>query len=176
MFLAAEGRIFGLDWQLLSQMVFQIIAILLLFILLSYILYEPVRKILNDRKERVANEIANAKKDRKEADEYRTEYEAKLKNIDKEADLLLSEARKKALARENEIVADAKAEAAKIIAHANQEAELEKKKAKDEVKQQIIEVAALMAGKIVTVSLDETKQNALIEETLKEMGDNTWLS
>ena len=78
--------------------------------------------------------------------------------------------------RENEIVADAKAEAARIIEHANQEAVLEKKKAKDEVKQQIIEVAALMAEKFVSVSLDETKQNALIEETLKEMGDNTWLS
>lgn len=176
MFLAAEGRIFGLDWQLLSGMIFQIIAILLLFILLSYILYEPVRKILNDRKERVAKEITDARKDRIEADQYKNEYEAKLKNIDKEADLILSEARKKALARENEIVAEAKAEAVKIIAHANQEAELEKKKAKDEVKQQIIEVAALMAGKIVAVSLDEAKQNALIEETLKEMGDNTWLS
>lgn len=176
MFLAAEGRIFGLDWQLLSGMIFQIVAILILFILLSYILYEPVRKILNDRKERVAKDIADAKKDRKQADQYRTEYEAKLKNIDKEADLILSEARKKALERENEIVADAKAEAQRIIAHANQEAELEKKKAKDEVKQQIIEVASLMAGKIVAVSLDEAKQNALIEETLKEMGENTWLS
>jgi F-type H+-transporting ATPase subunit b len=175
-FLAAEGRIFGLDWQLLSGMVFQIIAILLLFILLSFILYEPVRKILNDRKERVAKQVQDAKKDRAEADKYRAEYEAKLKNIDKEADLILGEARKKALARENEIVAEAKAEAQRIIAHANQEAELEMKKAQDEMKQQIIEVAALMAGKIVAVSLDEEGQNALIEETLKEMGDNTWLS
>jgi F-type H+-transporting ATPase subunit b len=175
-FLAAEGRIFGLDWQLLSGMVFQIIAILLLFILLSFILYEPVRKILNDRKERVAKQVQDAKKDRAEADKYRAEYEAKLKNIDKEADLILGEARKKALARENEIVADAKAEAQRIIDHANQEAELEMKKAQDEIKQQIIEVAALMAGKIVAVSLDEEGQNALIEETLKEMGDNTWLS
>ena len=176
MFLAAEGRIFGLDWQLLSGMVFQIIAILILFILLTYILYEPVRKILNDRKERVAREVADARKDRVEADKYKNEYEAKLKNIDKEADWILSEARKKAKIRENEIVADAKAEAARIMTHASQEAELEKKKAKDEVKQQIIEVAALMAGKIVAVSMDEAKQNALIEETLKEMGDNTWLS
>lgn len=176
MFLAAEGRIFGLDWQLLSGMVFQIVAILLLFILLSFILYEPVRKILNDRKERVAKQVQDAKKDRAEADKYRAEYEAKLKNIDKEADLILGEARKKALARENEIVADAKAEAQRIIDHANQEAELEMKKAQDEIKQQIIEVAALMAGKIVAVSLDEEGQNALIEETLKEMGDNTWLS
>lgn len=176
MFLAAEGRLFGLDMQLLFGMVFQIISILILFVALTYILYEPVRKILEDRKQRIANDVANAKQNRAEADKYKTEYEAKLKNIDKEADVILSEARKKALAKENEIVANAKEEAAGIVAQAKKEAELEMKKARDEIKQQIIEVATLMAGKIVTVSLDDEDQANLIQETLKEMGEETWLS
>ena len=54
--------------------------------------------------------------------------------------------------------------------------ELEKAKAEDEIRQEIIKVATAMAGKIVTVSLTEEQQNALLEETLKEMGDDTWLS
>ena len=120
--------------------------------------------------------MASAKQDKAEASEYKAEYEAKLKNIDKEADIILSEARKKALAKENEIVANAKEEAAGIVAQAKKEAELEMKKAKDEIKQQIIEVATLMAGKIVTVSLDDADQANLIQETLKEMGEDTWLS
>lgn len=177
MFLAADaGRLFGLDLQLLFGMVFQIISILILFVALTYILYEPVRKILEDRKQRIANDVASAKQDKAEANEYKAEYEAKLKNIDKEADIILSEARKKALAKENEIVANAKEEAAGIVAQAKKEAELEMKKAKDEIKQQIIEVATLMAGKIVTVSLDDADQANLIQETLKEMGEDTWLS
>lgn len=176
MFLTAEGRIFGLDMQLLSGMVFQIIAILILFVALTYILYEPVRKVLNDRKMRVASEVDGAKQSRKEAAQYKAEYEAKLKNIEKEADLILGEARKKALAKENEILAGAKEEAAAILAHARKEAELERKKAQDEMKQQIIEVATLMAGKIITVSLDDEDQSSLIRETLEEMGEETWLS
>ena len=177
MFLAADaGRLFGLDMQLLFGMVFQVISILILFGALSYILFEPARKILEDRKQRIANDVAGAKQDKAEANEYKAEYEAKLKNIEKEADVILSEARKKALAKENEIVASAKAEAAGIVAHAKKEAELEMKKAKDEIKQQIIEVATLMAGKIVTVSLDDEDQANLIQETLKEMGEETWLS
>lgn len=59
---------------------------------------------------------------------------------------------------------------------ATQEIELEKAKAEDEIRQEIIKVATAMAGKIVTVSLTEEQQNALLEETLKEMGDDTWLS
>ena len=44
------------------------------------------------------------------------------------------------------------------------------------MKQEMISVAAAMAGKVIEVSLDEDKQSQLIEDTLKEMGDETWLS
>ena len=55
------------------------------------------------------------------------------------------------------------------------EAELEKQKLSDEVKREIVSVASIMAGKIVTASIDTTVQDQLIEDTLKEMGDKTWL-
>ena len=65
---------------------------------------------------------------------------------------------------------------ARIIERANVEAELEKQKVADEVKQQIVTVAAVMASKLVARSIDEKDSNALIEETLNEMGEKTWLS
>ena len=104
------------------------------------------------------------------------EYDGKLKDIDKVAEQILSDSRKKALQRENQIIADAKNEASRIIESARQEAELEKKRVKDEVKQEMISVASLMSEKIVAASMDEAKQNALIEQTLEEMGDDTWLN
>ena len=78
--------------------------------------------------------------------------------------------------RENEIIADARAEAARIMENAKSEAELEKKRVKDEVKQEIISVAALMSEMIIAASVDEQTQKALFEQTLKEMGDKTWLN
>lgn len=107
---------------------------------------------------------------------FKDEYDTKLKRIDKEAEQILSDARKKAMQRENEIIADARAEAARIMENAKSEAELEKKRVKDEVKQEIISVAALMSEKIIAASVDEQTQNALFEQTLKEMGDKTWLN
>ena len=102
---------------------------------------------------------------------------AKLKAANKEAEGILSDARKVAKHNEEKIVADAKQEAARIItARANTEAELEKQKAADEVKQQIIAVARLMASKVVAESISEADSQALIEQTLNEMGDKTWLS
>ena len=34
----------------------------------------------------------------------------------------------------------------------------------------------MMAGKVVSASIDTNVQESLIEETLKEMGDSTWLN
>ena len=70
----------------------------------------------------------------------------------------------------------AKAESARIIERAGREAELEKKKALDEMKQEMITIASLMAGKAVAGSMDVKVQEELIDRTLKEIGDETWQS
>lgn len=169
-------RLFDLDWQLLADSCLTIIAIFVLFLLLSYLLFDPARKMLNDRKEKISGELEEAKNNMEEARELKSQYEEKLKKIDKEAEEILSEARRKALSNENQIVARAKEEAAAILERARVEAELEKQRVNDDIKKEIINVASVMAGKIVSASIDETKQSRLIEETLKEMGDDTWLS
>nr|WP_296439758.1 F0F1 ATP synthase subunit B [uncultured Acetatifactor sp.] len=170
------SRLFDLDWQLLADASLMIIAIFFLFLILSYFLFNPARKMLNGRKEKIQNELDTAKTAMDNAQSLKQEYEAKLKEIDKEAESILSEARRKALANENAIVAEAKEEAARILDRARVEAELEKQKMSDDVKREIIVVASLMAGKIVSASVDTAMQNQLIDETLKEMGDKTWLN
>ena len=169
-------RMFGIDWQLLADSTLTIIAVFALFAIMSYFLFNPARKMLNDRKEKIRGELADAKSSMEEAKSLREEYESKLKAIDKEAESILSEARKKGLANENQIVAQAKEEAARILERARVEAQLEKQKMSDDVKKEIISVAAAMTGKVVSASIDEAVQNQLIDETLKEMGDDTWLS
>lgn len=169
-------RMFGIDWQLLADSTLTIIAVFVLFAIMSYFLFNPARKMLTDRQAKIKGELDDAKASMEEANRLREEYEAKLADINKEAESILSEARKKALASENRIVAEAKEEAARIMERARMEAELEKKKVSDEVKTEIISVASLMAGKVVAASIDTTVQNELIDETLKEMGKDTWLN
>ena len=68
-----DGRIFGLDIQLGFDVIMQGIAVFIMFALLSYILFEPVRKILEDRKNRIANEIDQAAADQAEAAKLKAE-------------------------------------------------------------------------------------------------------
>ena len=65
MILLTEGetmsRLFDLDWQLLADSCLMIIAIFVLFLALSYFLFNPARKFLNDRKEKIRGELEEAK-------------------------------------------------------------------------------------------------------------------
>jgi F-type H+-transporting ATPase subunit b len=168
--------LFNLDAQLLFDTALLAVAVFFLFIGMSYLLFNPARKLLKDRQDRIENDITSAKEDKESAAALKAEYEGKLKEIDKEAEAILSEARQKALKNENRIIEEAKEEASRIIKRAQEEAELEKKHAADDVKKEMIQVASLMAQKVVAASMTTQIQDTLVEETLREMGDSTWLS
>ena len=168
-------RMFGLDWQLLADSTLTLIAVFALFAIMSYFLFNPARKMLNDRKEKIRGELEDAKSSMDQAKTLKEEYEGKLRVIDKEAEVILSEARSKGLANQASIIAEAKEEAARILDRARVEAMLEKQKMSDDVKKEIINVASVMAGKVVAANIDTKVQDELIDETLKEMGESTWL-
>ena len=169
-------RLFDLDWQLLADSCLSIIAVFFLFLALSYLLFNPARKMLNNRKEKIKGELDEAQRSMEDAGRLKAEYEERLKNIDRGAEEILSSARKKALANESQILSQAKEEAARILERARMEAELEKQKMADNMKKEMISIASLMAGKVVSATVDTAVQNRLIEETLQEIGESTWQS
>ena len=166
--------LFNLDAQLLFDTILLAVAVFFLFLLMSYLLFDPARKLLKDRQERIANDINSAKDDKETAAALKAEYEGRLKEIDKEAEEILSEARQKAIKNEAKIIDEAKEEASRIIKRAQEEAEHEKKHAMDDMKQEMIQIASLMAQKVVSASIDTQIQDTLVDETLKEMNNSTW--
>lgn len=171
-----EPRLFDLDFQLLADAVLMIIAVFVLFLVLSHFLFNPARKMLEGRQEKIRTELDTAANDMQEAEKLKLGYEEKLRDINKEAEEILGDARKRALANENKVIQEAREEAARIIERARAEAELEKKKVADEVKKEMISIASIMAGKVVSASINTTVQDSLVNETLKEIGESTWLS
>ena len=169
-------RLFNLDPQLLHDAVLLAISVFVMFLFLSYLLFNPAREFLKKREDRIKGNIDSAEKAKEDADRLCAEYEEKLRNIHREEDEILSAARKKALDTEAKIIENAKAEAAGIIERANKQTELAVKKAEDNIKKEIITVASMIAGKVVSENIDLTIQDSLIDDTLKEIGEKTWQS
>lgn len=177
-YLAAEpiSRLFGLDAETVSSALIVMFSMFLLFILLGYLLFNPVKQFLAQRQERIASKLHEADEAEFAAHKMKEEYEAKLKEIQKEYDSILEEARKKALDKEHKILAEAQQEAEKIIARGRLEMEREKAQVQDDIRHEIVEVAALLAGKFIEANMSDEKQKQLIRETMDGMGDNAWMN
>ena len=169
-------RLFNLDPQLIHDTVLLAAAVLVMFTFLSYLLFNPAREMLKKRQDKIKEEIDTAKKDKADAATLKADYEKKIKGIEKEAELIMAQARQKALKNEAKIMDDASEEASRILKRANAQIDLERKAAADEMKKEMILIATMMAEKVVAGAVDTGIQESLIEETLGELGENTWLS
>lgn len=173
---SADGYVIAFTEQTMWQVIGHMLTVLLLFFILAKLLFKPVREILEKRRNEIASEYQRIEEDTEAVATLKTEYEDKLKNINKEADQILAHARKRAIEREDEIIKEAKEEADRLMKRAHLEIEREKEQMKDEMRREIIEVATVMASKFVAASISDEKKNALVNETLSDMGDSTWLN
>lgn len=169
-------RLFDLDFQLLADASLMIVAVFVLFLLASYFFFNPVRDMLKNRQDKIKGELDDAAAGVEQALAMKAEYEEKISKVDKEAEGILAEARRKALDNEKSILDKAHADAAAILERARIDAELEKKKAAEDVKKEMVVLASMMAGKVVSQNIDTTVQDQIIDETLSEMSSATWLN
>ena len=169
-----KDKIFALDWQLIFDALIVACAVFFLFFLLSYLVFNPARNLMQRRRDKIAEDIAAAEKEKEDALAFKKEYDARLRDVDREADGILADAKRRAKDREEAIIAEAKEESARIMTRTKAEVELEKSKAKDEIKQEIVTVAGEMAGRFIKDKMDEQKQAALVDDVIREMGDATW--
>ena len=169
-----KDKIFALDWQLVFDAFIVAAAVFFLFFLLSYLVFNPARDLMKKRQDMIAQNIADADKEKEEALAFKKEYDARLRNVEAEADGILADARKRANGREEAILNEAREESARIMERTKTEVELERSRAKDEIKQEIIAVAGEMAGRFIQEKMDPAKQALIVDDVIREMGEETW--
>ncbi|MGN0680339.1 MAG: F0F1 ATP synthase subunit B [Oscillospiraceae bacterium] len=168
---AAESR----DWYeaLVSinpvTIVFTLINTLIIFLIFRFLLYKPVCKILDKRKEMAAAEISEAQKAKEAAQKAEEEYTARLAEAKNEAAEIVKQATLRAQKREEEIVSEANQKAADIRAKAEENIEREKQKAVNEIKDEISEMVVMAASKVVEKEISAKDNEALISKFLNEV-------
>ncbi len=169
-------RILGFDLPFLIQWGIQLLNTLVIILIMSKLLYKPVKSFMQSRTERIKSQMDQAEADFNEAKALRETYEGKLKNIERERSDILTNAKAAATQREQQIIDEAKQEANTIKERAMLEIQREQEKAKDEMKKQIIELSSLMASRFVSAKMDEKTQNALLNEVIADLGAKEWVS
>lgn len=154
------------------NLLFAIINIIVLFLLLRKFLIKPVRNIMEKRDEMIRSGLENARKSQSDAELMKQEYEEKLKNAGDISAGIISDAKKEAAARSKNILDEANAKADNILSSARENAETAKIKAVSEAKEQIADLAAEMARKLVTTSKDSNFDSGEYDRFIRETGDD----
>lgn len=155
----------------LWQIVISLVNLLLLFLILKKFLFKPVKKVLEQRQSQLDAQYASAENAEAEANEHRREWEEKLSSADAEANAILQSAAENAKYRGEKLIAEAEARADGIIRAAETEAELERKKAADGIKQEIVEVSGALTEKLLEREIKTEDHRALIDSFIEEIGD-----
>ena len=154
-------------WQMLASLA----NLLLIFLLVKKFLYKPVKKMLETRQNAIQSDYDAAENAKNQAIADKEAYEEKLQGAKAEADYVIKSAVNIAAEREKEIIEEAKMKADGIIRQAQTDAYLERKKAEDSIKKEIVEVSSLLTEKMLEreVTLDDHKK--FIDSFIEGIGE-----
>lgn len=144
---------------------------IIMFVVLKKFLFKPVMKMITDRQKEIDDMYDEADRAKSEAQNMETEYRQKLGAAVETGEKLVKEATARAQKREEEILAQANAEADAIRAKAATDIAQEKKKAINEAKDEISELALSIAGKVVGRELNGEDHAALVDRFIEELGE-----
>ena len=133
--------------------------------------WDKILNILDQRREAADKEISDAQAAHAEADAIKATYEQNMKEAKEKAEGILMNAQKTATLRSEEIISQAQQQAAQIKSKASSDIEMEKKKAINDAKNEISDLAMAIAGKVVERELNTDDQSALIDRFINELGD-----
>ena len=154
-------------WTFLAQ----ICNLMIQLVIFKKLLLNPVKKVIAERKAKADSQIVDAEKLRTEAEAMKAEYEQNLQNARTEANQIVAAAQKTAAARSEELLGEARAQAAALKQKAEADIAQERKKAVNEVKDEIGGMAMEIASKVVEREIKEADHQELIDEFIKNVGE-----
>lgn len=156
------------------NLVIQLINTFILFLLLKHFLFQPVKAMIDKREQEIKNAFEQADAAKTSAIALEHEYTQKLSEAKSEAADIIREASKKAELQSDEIIAEAKSEAVRVMEKAHVEIEREKKKAMNDIKDDIADIASMIASKVIEKDVSIKDHERLIHSFIDSVGENSW--
>ena len=150
-------------------MIFAWINLLILYLFLKKLLFKPVKNMIDSRQKEIDDMYADAENNRADAENMRSEYEEKLAKANEESETIIKSAVRKAQLKEEEILKEANAKAARTLERAEEQVELEKRRAVNEVKDEISDMAIGIASAVIGRDVSAEEHRDLIDDFIKTL-------
>ena len=167
---AAEGA--GEELQLLpdtAELVWGLVAFALLMAFLFWKVFPALNRTLDERASRIQGQIEEAEAQRVEAEKVRRQYEEQLADARAEANRIVEGAREQGERVRADIVSKAEEEAGQIVARARTDAEAERGRLVQDLRGQVAALSVQLASRIVQKELDPEQHRALVDQYINEL-------
>lgn len=145
--------------------------IIILFLFLKKFLYKPLMNIIETRQKQIKDMYDEAEKEKNSAKGMRVEYEEKLAKASAQGDEIIKNAVQRAHRQEEAIVKEANETAAKTIKRAEEQVEMERKKALNQLKNEVSGMAVDIASAVIEKNLTKEDNTRIVDQFIGQLGE-----
>jgi F-type H+-transporting ATPase subunit b len=146
----------------------QIVNFTLLAVLLYFVAYKPILRMLDERSARIQKGLQDAEDASRRAAEMEQEYEKRIADARRDGQEIVAQATQMSEKARQDILEQAREEARAQIDRARQEISRERDQAMADLRQQVADLSLMISEKVLTESLDEDRQRQLIAKFLEQ--------
>ena len=147
-----------------------ILNFVLLLIVLNKILYKPIKKFLDERQQKIASDLDEAKASRTQAEKLVEQKSGELKQSAEDIRKMKNAATSDAESKAKDIMKNAKEQEKRILQDTEEQLEIEKVKVMEIIEDELVEMVAELSSKFLSEKLDEKKDKELIKKIISERG------
>ena len=152
-----------------ATLIAQIINFLILVAILAKFAYKPLLQALEDRKNRIASDLANAEQERVSAETLRREYQEQLNQARLQAQAIVEKAVKQAEAEAQRQLQDVRAQIEREKKLAQEEIVREREKALAELRGEVVTLSLAAAGKLISRNMDSDANSKLVSDFIDKL-------
>ena len=159
----------SLDWSI----IWNIVNILVLFLLLKHFLFKPITEMMESRTAEIENNLKDAEEQKQKAQDLTAQYQQKLEGAKAEAAQIVSDARQQGQKEYDALLKTAAQDARKVQERSRADMEREREEMLRGVQENVTELVLLTASKLSQKELDEESDRKLVDAFLSEAGDKS---
>ena len=154
-----------------GSLLFTLLNTLILFLVIKHFLFGRVHAVLEARQQEVAKTYQEAEDASKHASQLEQEYTGLMQNAKTESEQLIRNATRTAQTRSEEILAQARKDSGDMLEHAAEQIEQDKKRARNQLRGEISDLAVEVARKVVERDLNSGDHDRLISDLIDSVRD-----
>lgn len=151
---------------------FTLVNLFILYKFMKKLLFKPVQNMIDSRQKEIDDLYADADRSKAEAETLKAQYEGQLSEANAERERILKAAHQRALQQQETMLREAQEQAARTLKRADEQIELEKKQARNELKNEVSDMAVQIAGAVLARDVKPAEHEALIDSFIDGLGDS----